>query len=125
MGATFSSVVEAWTTRATGVQVPTPAPAGCDEKKPVSSNVVNADAAQVQAHRAAPGPGGDDKTSWPELVGRIDVDAAIRIVRDRPEVRVYFYDYNYKNPPPTDFNPKRVNLFSDSRSRVLTVPKIG
>ncbi|KAK1699273.1 hypothetical protein QYE76_015970 [Lolium multiflorum] len=120
MGATFSSVVEAWTTRATGVQVPRAAPAGCDEKEPVSSNVV--DAAQVQAPRAA--PDGDEKTSWPELVGSNEFDAAQAILQDRHDVRVEYYDCG-KNAPPTDFDPNRVALFSNSRFCVVTVPKVG
>jgi hypothetical protein len=73
---------------------------------------------------AAPPGGGDKKTSWPELLGRIDVDAAHAILQDRHDVRVYYYDYG-ENAPPPGFDPKRVALFSDSSLCVVTVPKVG
>jgi hypothetical protein len=72
---------------------------------------------------AAAGDGGK-KTSWPELLGRIDVDAARAILKDRHDVRVYYHDYG-ENAPPPGFDPKRVALFSDSKLCVVTVPKVG
>jgi hypothetical protein len=96
--------------------------------------------AAAEAPQAAPGGGGGEKefsdeladsyvlvdgvkTSWPELMGHKDLDAAEAIVEDRNDVRVYFYD-NCKYAPPTDFNPKRVALFCNS-GLVVAVPKVG
>jgi hypothetical protein len=56
-------------------------------------------------------------------MGHKDLDAAEAIVEDRNDVRVYFYD-NCKYAPPTDFNPKRVVLYCNSRL-VVAVPKVG
>jgi hypothetical protein len=70
----------------------------------------------------APGGGGGGKTLWPELLGRIDVDAAHAILEDRHDVRVYDYG---ENAPPPGFDPNRVALFSDYNLCIVTVPKVG
>ncbi|CAO2041247.1 unnamed protein product [Urochloa humidicola] len=76
--------------------------------------------------RAMPaGDGGDGglKTSWPELVGFEMLNAADRIIIDRPDVSPAFY--MLPTPLPTDYNTKRVILVGDDRSVVVRIPVIG
>jgi hypothetical protein len=46
------------------------------------------------------------KTSWPEVVGWVTLNAAFQINSDRPDVSTAFYSDT--TPLPPDYNPKRV-----------------
>ncbi|EMS54291.1 hypothetical protein TRIUR3_04230 [Triticum urartu] len=81
-----------------------------------------AGAEEDEAPSAAPDR--EQRKSWPELVDCGAIDAASLILKDRPEVCVYFYDYG-KDAPPTGFDPKRVVIFRNSGNRVVKAPTLG
>ncbi|WVZ78955.1 hypothetical protein U9M48_026592 [Paspalum notatum var. saurae] len=74
---------------------------------------------------AAAAAAGDDeqKTSWPEVVGWVTLNAAFKINSDRPDVSTAFY--MIPTPLPPDYNPNRVIIVCDSRSVVVQTPVIG
>ncbi|KAJ1260376.1 hypothetical protein BS78_10G227000 [Paspalum vaginatum] len=74
---------------------------------------------------AASTAAGDDeqKTSWPEVVGWVTLNADFKISSDRPDVSTAFY--MIPTPLPTDYNPKRVIIVCDSRNVVVQTPVIG
>ncbi|XP_062217240.1 subtilisin-chymotrypsin inhibitor CI-1B-like [Phragmites australis] len=75
--------------------------------------------------RAAPAAdGGDDlKSSWPEVVGWVTLNAAFKISSDRPDVSTDFY--MIPTPLPNDYNPRRVIIVCDDRSVVVKTPVVG
>ncbi|KQK05306.1 hypothetical protein BRADI_2g19344v3 [Brachypodium distachyon] len=75
----------------------------------------------------APRPADHDetaKTSWPELVSRREIKAALAILKERPDVRIESYDFG-RQTAPSEFDPKRVVLYSDDSLVVVATPKIG
>ncbi|KAL6848558.1 hypothetical protein ACP4OV_021852 [Aristida adscensionis] len=74
--------------------------------------------------RVGPVADGDDlKSSWPEVVGWAQLNAAFQINSDRPDLSVAFY--MIPTPLPTEYNPKRVIIVSDERLVVAKTPVIG
>lgn len=61
------------------------------------------------------------KTSWPELVGWDEMPAALRILNDRPEVRVVFYFIGQLPSIPVH-EPDRVLAFVDANDRIVVTP---
>lgn len=68
-------------------------------------------------------PRDPNKTSWPEVLGWPELNAAFRICYDRPEVTVYFFDVGDTRPP--GYNPTRVVVFVDANLRVALTPLLG
>ncbi|KAK3152030.1 hypothetical protein QOZ80_2BG0153410 [Eleusine coracana subsp. coracana] len=76
--------------------------------------------------RAAGAIAGDEdgeKSSWPEVVGWVMLNAAYKINSDRPDVSVAFY--MLPTPLPTDYDANRVIIVGDERSVVARTPVIG
>ena len=63
------------------------------------------------------------KTSWPEVVGWVTLNAALQISSDRPDVSTDFYSET--TPLPTDYDPNRVIIVADDRNVVVRTPVIG
>jgi hypothetical protein len=76
-----------------------------------------------KAMAAADGGGDEQKTSWPEVVGWVTLNAAFQISSDRPDVSTDFYSDT--TPLPTDYNPNRVIIVADGRDVVVRTPVIG
>lgn len=79
-----------------------------------------------RAARAGAGGGGDGndlKTSWPEVVGWVQLNAAFQINSDRPDVSVAFYMQG--TPLPKGYDPNRVVIVSDAGSVVVKTPVVG
>ena len=84
------------------------------------SNIIMGRAAAA----ASAGGGGDEqKTSWPEVVGWVTLNAAFKINSDRPDVSTAFYSDT--TPLPTDYDPNRVIIVADGGSVVVRTPVIG
>ncbi|KAG0531466.1 hypothetical protein BDA96_04G025300 [Sorghum bicolor] len=75
------------------------------------------------ATTAAANDDGDLKTSWPEVVGWVTLNASFKITADRPDVSTAFYSDT--TPLPTDYNPKRVIIIFDSGNVVVRTPVVG
>ncbi|GJM90075.1 hypothetical protein PR202_ga06320 [Eleusine coracana subsp. coracana] len=76
-----------------------------------------------RAAAAIAGDEDDDKSSWPEVVGWVMLNAADKINSDRPDVSVAFY--MLPTPLPTDYDANRVIIVGDERSVVVRTPVIG
>ncbi|KQJ93039.1 hypothetical protein BRADI_3g02392v3 [Brachypodium distachyon] len=63
------------------------------------------------------------KTSWPEVVGWMDLNAAYQINSDRPDISVGFYMEG--SPLPPGYNPRRVILILDPNGVVIKTPVVG
>jgi hypothetical protein len=68
-------------------------------------------------------PADRSRTSWPELVGYSDWDAAFLITYDRPDVSVDFY--NVGLTVPAGHPEKHAIVFRDERLIVVIPPYIG
>ncbi|KAE8800233.1 hypothetical protein D1007_24222 [Hordeum vulgare] len=64
------------------------------------------------------------KSSWPEVVGWPQLNAADQINIDRPDVTDVGF-YKQGSPLPSGYNPKRVVIISDDNGVVLKTPVIG
>ncbi|KAF7077656.1 hypothetical protein CFC21_082182 [Triticum aestivum] len=64
------------------------------------------------------------KSSWPEVVGWIQLNAAYQINIDRPDVTDVGF-YKEGSPLPSGYNPRRVVIISDGNGVVLKTPVIG
>ncbi|RCV22989.1 hypothetical protein SETIT_4G264000v2 [Setaria italica] len=71
----------------------------------------------------AGGGDGEQKTSWPEVVGWVTLNAAFKINDDRPDVSTAFY--MIPTPLPTDYDAQRVIIVCDDREVVVRTPVIG
>jgi len=76
-----------------------------------------------RAMPSADGGGDEQKTSWPEVVGWVTLNASFKITSDRPDVSTAFYSDT--TPLPTDYDPKRVIIISDSGNVVVKTPVVG
>ncbi|KAG0531464.1 hypothetical protein BDA96_04G025100 [Sorghum bicolor] len=76
--------------------------------------------------RAMPAAGGGEdgqKSSWPEVVGWVMLNASDKITRDRPDVSIAFYSQT--TTLPTNYDPNRVIIVGDNGSVVVRTPVIG
>ena len=75
-----------------------------------------------RAMASADGGGDEQKTSWPEVVGWVTLNASFKITSDdRPDVSTPFYSYT--TPLPTDYDPSASSSSSTpatSSSRLLS-----
>ncbi|KAL6623006.1 hypothetical protein ACP70R_019084 [Stipagrostis hirtigluma subsp. patula] len=65
----------------------------------------------------------DLKTSWPEVVGWVGLNASFKINSDRPDVSTAFYSDT--TPLPPDYDPKRVIIIMNDGSVVVKTPVVG
>jgi hypothetical protein len=63
------------------------------------------------------------KTSWPEVVGWVTLNAALQISSDRPDVSTDFYSET--TTLPTDYDANRVIIVADDRNVVVRTAVIG
>ncbi|KQJ93038.1 hypothetical protein BRADI_3g02391v3 [Brachypodium distachyon] len=63
------------------------------------------------------------KTSWPEVVGWVSLNAWYQIHGDRPDVSIGFYVQG--SPLPPGYDPKRVILILNDSQVVIQTPVIG
>ncbi|PWZ20036.1 hypothetical protein Zm00014a_018641 [Zea mays] len=63
------------------------------------------------------------KTSWPEVVGWVTLNAALQISSDRPDVSTDFYSET--TTLPTDYDPNRVIIVADDRNVVVRTQDSG
>ena len=80
---------------------------------------------RVLTPRAAASDDDDDsKTSWPEVVGWLMLDASGKITSDRPDLSPAFYTDT--DPLPTNYDPKRVIIIVHAVSGVVVkTPVVG
>ena len=64
------------------------------------------------------------KSSWPEVVGWSQLNAADQINIDRPDVTDVGF-YMQGSPLPSGYNPRRVVIISDANGVVVKTPVIG
>ncbi|KAF7077499.1 hypothetical protein CFC21_106506 [Triticum aestivum] len=63
------------------------------------------------------------KTSWPEVVGWPELNAADQINIDRPDVSVGFYMEG--SPLPSGYDPRRVVIIVNASGVVIRTPVVG
>ncbi|WVZ78109.1 hypothetical protein U9M48_025872 [Paspalum notatum var. saurae] len=74
---------------------------------------------------AVPAKNGDDdlRTSWPEVVGWVALNAAFKISSDRPDLSIMFFMVD--TPLPIDYEANRVIIIFDGGNVVVRTPVIG